>query len=164
MAISSAGPGTTPWTGTGSHTSLHFEEAILMRVTMGVSLLLVAGAAASMATLPTSGHHAFAAEFDQERPVTLEGTVTLMEWINPHAWIHIDVVTEDGSTESWAIEAGAPNGLIRRGFTRDSLPSGTKILVAGYQARDGANRANGSSITFEDGRKLFVGGSNPDVP
>jgi len=90
-------------------------------------------------------------------------TVTRMEWINPHAWIHIEVVGEDGTAEQWAIEAGAPNGLIRRGFTRDSLPVGTRIEVAGYQAIDGANRANGSSITFEDGRRLFVGGSNPDL-
>jgi hypothetical protein len=135
-----------------------------MRTTLWLSLSAVGLTPVLLATTPAAGHHAFAAEFDQDRPVSLEGTVTLMEWINPHAWIHIDVVNDDGSVESWAIEAGAPNGLIRRGFTRDSLPVGTKILVAGYQARDGANRANGSSITFEDGRKLFVGGSNPDVP
>lgn len=135
-----------------------------MRMRLYLSLAAVGTVSALLATTPAAGHHAFAAEFDQERPVNLEGTVTLMEWINPHAWIHIDVVSEDGTIETWAIEAGAPNGLIRRGFTRDSLPVGTKIVVAGYQARDGANRANGSSITFEDGRKLFVGGSNPDVP
>jgi len=134
-----------------------------MRATLWISLLAVWTAAAVPAAAPAA-HHAFSAEFDQETPVNLEGTVTKMEWINPHAWIHIDVVTEDGATQSWAIEAGAPNGLIRRGFTRDSLPVGTKIQVAGYRAKDGANRANGSSITFEDGRKLFVGGSNPDVP
>jgi hypothetical protein len=109
-------------------------------------------------------HHAFSAEFDQDKPVELVGTVTKMEWINPHAWIHIEVVGADGTPEQWAIEAGAPNGLIRRGFTRESLPVGTRIEVAGYQAIDGANRANGSSITFEDGRRLFVGGSNPDLP
>ena len=109
-------------------------------------------------------HHAFSAEFDPKAPVTLRGPVTKVEWINPHAWIHIDVPAADGRVERWSIEAGAPNGLIRRGFTRDSLLPGTRIVVAGYRAIDGANRANGSSITFEDGRKLFVGGSNPDNP
>jgi hypothetical protein len=121
---------------------------------------------ATVAVAPTAvdAHHAFSAEFDANRPVDLEGTVLEMEWINPHAWIHIEVASESGETEQWSIEAGAPNGLIRRGFTRDSLLPGTKILVSGYRAKDGANRANGSSITFEDGRKLFVGGSNPDLP
>ena len=132
-----------------------------MRATLVIFAVMVG--AAALVTMPVAGHHAFASEFDQNSPVNLEGTVTEMEWINPHAWIHIAVVTDDGTTENWAIEAGAPNGLIRRGFTRDSLPVGTKIVVAGYRARDGATRANGSSITFEDGRRLFVGGSNPDL-
>ena len=125
--------------------------------------LTVAALGLVLGVMPLTAHHAFSAEFDQSKPVTLEGTVTKMEWINPHAWIHIDVVDESGNVVAWSIEAGAPNGLLRRGFTRDSLLVGTKILVAGYQAKDGANRANGSSITFEDGRKLFVGGSNPDL-
>ncbi len=129
-----------------------------------LTLVIGAVAAAAVMAAPAAAHHAFAAEFDANRPVSLEGTVVLMEWINPHAWIHIEVTGDDGTVQEWSIEAGAPNGLIRRGFNRESLLPGTKILVAGYQAKDGANRANGSSITFEDGRKLFVGGSNPDLP
>ncbi len=137
-----------------------------MRSTLTVVVALavaVGGVGLLPLTAPVEAHHAFSAEFDANRPVNLEGTVTRMEWINPHAWIHIQVTNDDGALEDWSIEAGAPNGLIRRGFNRESLLPGTKILVAGYQAKDGANRANGSSITFEDGRKLFVGGSNPDL-
>ena len=137
-----------------------------MRSTLTVVVALavaVGGVGLLPVTAPVEAHHAFSAEFDANRPVNLEGTVTRMEWINPHAWIHIQVTNDDGALEDWSIEAGAPNGLIRRGFNRESLLPGTKILVAGYQAKDGANRANGSSITFEDGRKLFVGGSNPDL-
>ncbi len=135
-----------------------------MSQTQWTFFVVVAGVALALAGGPAVAHHAFSAEFDQDKPVELVGTVTKMEWINPHAWIHIEVVGEDGAAEQWAIEAGAPNGLIRRGFTRDSLPVGTRVQVAGYQAIDGANRANGSSITFEDGRRIFVGGSNPDLP
>ncbi len=134
------------------------------RLTVVVALAVAVGGVGLLpVTAPVEAHHAFSAEFDANRPVNLEGTVTQMEWINPHAWIHIQVTNDDGAMEDWSIEAGAPNGLIRRGFNRESLLPGTKILVAGYQAKDGANRANGSSITFEDGRKLFVGGSNPDL-
>ncbi len=134
------------------------------RLTVVVALAVAVGGVGLLpVTAPVEAHHAFSAEFDANRPVNLEGTVTQMEWINPHAWIHIQVTNDDGAIEDWSIEAGAPNGLIRRGFNRESLLPGTKILVAGYQAKDGANRANGSSITFEDGRKLFVGGSNPDL-
>ena len=134
------------------------------RLTVVVALAVAVGGVGLLPlTTPVEAHHAFSAEFDANRPVNLEGTVTRMEWINPHAWIHIQLTNDDGALEDWSIEAGAPNGLIRRGFNRESLLPGTKILVAGYQAKDGANRANGSSITFEDGRKLFVGGSNPDL-
>jgi hypothetical protein len=135
-----------------------------MRHIPWTSLLSAAGLSVTLAGVPMAAHHAFSAEFDQDDPVNLTGTVTRMEWINPHAWIHIQVEGEDGTMEDWAIEAGAPNGLIRRGFSRESLPVGTRIQVAGYRAIDGANRANGSSITLEDGRRLFVGGSNPDLP
>jgi len=106
----------------------------------------------SLAAEPVWAHHAFAAEFDSSKPIRLKGTVTKMEWINPHAWIHIDVEGEDGKVSPWMIEAAAPNSLLRRGFTKNSLLIGTEIVVEGYQAKDEAKRANGSIITFTDGR------------
>ena len=112
-----------------------------------------------MASVPVWAHHAFAAEFDANNPVKFRGTVSKMEWINPHAWIHIDVKGDNGQVTKWMIEAAAPNALLRRGWTKQSLLPGTEILVEGYQAKDGANRANGSIITFTDGKKLFVGSS-----
>ena len=120
----------------------------------------------SMAAVPVWGHHAFAAEFDAKKPVKLTGKVTKVEWINPHAWIHIDAKNADGTTTEWMIEAGTPNTLFRRGFTKDSLAIGTEIVVDGYQAKDGSQRANGRDLTFPDGRKLFLGnqGSNEGAP
>ena len=115
-----------------------------------------------MAAVPVWAHHAFAAEFDADKPIKFKGTVTKMEWINPHAWIHINVKGEDGQTTEWMIEAAAPNALLRRGWTKKSLLAGTEILVEGFQAKDGANRGNGSVITFTDGKKLFVGSSAGD--
>ena len=123
--------------------------------------VLVAGVV-SFAAEPVWAHHAFAAVFDSSKPVKLKGTVTKMEWINPHAWIHIDVEGEDGKVSPWMIEAAAPNSLLRRGFTKNSLLIGTEIVVEGYQAKDEAKRANGSIITFTDGRKLFIGSSTGD--
>jgi hypothetical protein len=114
------------------------------------------------AAAPVWAHHAFAAEFDAQKPVKLKGTVTLVELINPHSWIHIDVVGPDGKVTNWMVEGGSPNALIRRGITKNAIPKGAEILVDGYQAKDGSNRANGRDITFADGKKLFVGGSNPD--
>lgn len=109
-------------------------------------------------------HHAFSAEFDANAPVALTGTVTRMEWINPHSWIHIDVVNEDGEIEKWMVEGGAPNAILRRGFNADSLKAGTVINVEGFQARDGSNRANGRDIEFEDGSKLFFGVGSVGAP
>ncbi len=123
-----------------------------------VGLLLVGGVAS------LSAHHAFAAEFDAERPVAFSGTVTRVEWINPHVWIHLDVKKDDGTMEGWAFEAGTPNVLFRRGFTRESLLPGTDVRVDGYQAKDGTNRANGRDMTFADGTKLFLGSSGTGAP
>jgi hypothetical protein len=109
-------------------------------------------------------HHAFSAEFNSEAPVKLEGPVTNVEWINPHAWIHLEVTRPDGTKEEWMVEGGTPNTLSRRGITRNSLKVGTVIVVAGYQAKDGTKRANGRDITLPDGRTLFMGSSGTGAP
>jgi Family of unknown function (DUF6152) len=115
----------------------------------------------AVCTAPALAHHSFAAEFDIDKRVQLRGTVTEVEFMNPHSWIHIDVTKDDGTVEEWAIEGGTPNTLFRMGVTRNSLPIGTEILVDGYQARDGSHRASGRDITLADGSKLFLGGSAP---
>jgi hypothetical protein len=127
-------------------------------------VILVAGAGLLLAAVPVAAHHAFAAEFDATKPIALKGTVTRMEWINPHTWIHVDVKKPDGTLESWMIEGGPPNALYRRGFTKDSLPIGAEILVEGFRAKDGSMRGNGRDITFSDGRKLFLGSSGTGAP
>src|SRR3989441_9392612 len=127
------------------------------------------GAFAVMALLlsqaPVWAHHAFASEFDAKKPVNFtDATVTRVQLINPHSWIYVDVKQPDGKTENWAIEAGSPNILLRRGITKDTLKVGTKIVVDGYQSRDGSHRANGRDLTLPDGTKLFLGGSGTGAP
>src|ERR1700680_395671 len=116
--------------------------------------VVVAGVALALAAVPVWAHHAFQAEFDQKKPVHLKGKVTGMEWINPHSWIHIDVAGSDGKMVNWMGECGSPNIMLRRGFTKRTLEAGTEISVEGYQAKNGEFKANGSSVTFSDGRKL----------
>ena len=124
---------------------------------------VIAGAVALVAPAVLA-HHSFSAEFDFNKPVELKGTVVRVEWINPHTWIHIDVKKTDGAVERWMIEGGTPNTLLRRGLTRESLPVGTEVIVDGYRAKNGTNRANGRDVTFPDGKKLFMGSSGIGAP
>lgn len=127
-------------------------------------LVLIAWAGVLCAGRTAMGHHAFAAEFDAARPIKLKGTVIKVEWINPHTWIHIDVKDGNAKPGTWMIEGGPPNALYRRGFTRESLPVGAEILVDGFMAKDGSQRANGRDLVFSDGRKLFLGSSGTGAP
>ncbi len=132
-------------------TKTFFREATIAICTV---LLLIPA-------LPAFAHHSFASEYDADMPAKIQGTVKKVEWINPHSWITIDVKKADGTTETWEIEAGAPNAMFRRGFNKDSLALGTEIVVTGYLAKNGLHRINGRDLTLPDGRKLFMATSNP---
>ncbi|HXP87076.1 MAG TPA: DUF6152 family protein [Bryobacteraceae bacterium] len=132
-----------------------------MRANLTVGAVLVAGAVL-FSVSPMQAHHAFAAEFDDKKPVRFEdATVTKVQLINPHSWIYVDVKTPDGKVENWAIEAGSPNILLRRGITKDTLKVGQKIIVDGYQSKDGSHRANGRDLKLPSGQQLFLGSSGP---
>ena len=128
------------------------------------ALLVMAGLGVLLTAGPVWAHHAFASEFDAKKPVKFRGVVTKMEWVNPHAWIHIDVKKPDGTVEKWMVEAGTPNTLLRRGFTKNSLLPGTEVLVDGYQSKDGSLRANGRDLTLPSGQTLFLGSSGTGAP
>jgi hypothetical protein len=138
------------------------DEVNVMR--RKLPILLAGLGVVAVGAVPLLAHHAFGAEFDQNRPVLLKGKVTRVEWVNPHAWIHMTVVGQDGMPEEWMVEGGTPNTLLRPGITRDSLQVGTEIIVDGYQSKDRSNRANGRDVTFPDGRKLFMGSAGTGAP
>jgi len=132
----------------------------IRKATMLISVALAAG----LFGLPAAAHHSFTAEFDPDKPIKLTGKVTMMRWANPHAWIYLDVVGPDGKVVNWAFETGGANSLARRGWRKEDLAHGTVLTIEGWQARNGTPTANASSITFQDGRRLFAGTSNPAAP
>jgi len=124
---------------------------------MRIPALIILGS--GLTAVAAEAHHAFATEFDVESPVALEGKVTKVELINPHSWIHIEVIGDDGEATTWMVEGGSPNALVRRGITKNSIPIGSELIVNGYRARDGSNRAVGRDILFSDGTALFFQGT-----
>lgn len=135
--------------------------------TKSLTPVIAAATAAALvlaAVVPVYAHHAFGAEFDPNRPLVLKGPVVRVEWVNPHTWIHMEVTKDDGAKEVWMVEGGTPNSLLRRGLKRDTIKIGEVVIVDGYQAKDRSNRANGRDVTFEDGRKFFLGSSGTGAP
>jgi WD40 repeat protein len=126
--------------------------------------LLAGGGLMLSAATPVLAHHSFAAEFDANQPVKLEGTVKEFRWVNPHSWLIVNVPKADGTVETWDVEGGAPSALLRRGWTKNTLPAGTKVVVEGFMAKDGSHRANARDITFPDGTKMFIGSSGTGAP
>jgi len=126
--------------------------------------LAVAGAILLLAAVPALAHHAFSSEFDVKKPIHFTGVITKVELVNPHAWFHIDVTGPDGKVTSWMIEAGTPNVLLRRGFTKNSVPVGTQVVVDGFQAKDGSSKGSGRDLTLPDGRKLLIGSDGAGAP
>jgi hypothetical protein len=122
----------------------------------------VVGIALLWASVPLAAHHSFAAEFDEHKPVTLRGTLTKMAWTNPHGWLYVDVKDADGKVVNWAIEAGGPNALIRRGLRATDFPIGSELIIDGYRAKNGSPTANGKTVKFADGRNFFLGSGDPD--
>ncbi len=132
-----------------------------MRATLSVTILV---GGLLLAAAPLAAHHAFAAEFDASQPVTLKGTLTKMEWVNPHGWLYVDVKEPDGKVVNWAIEAGAPNTLLKRGLRKTDFPAGLEIVITGYRAKNGTHTANGRTVTLTDGRSFFMGSSGTGAP
>ena len=126
--------------------------------------LIAGGGLLLSAAAPVLAHHSFAAEFDANQPVKLEGTVKEFRWVNPHSWLIVNVPKPDGTMEQWDVEGGAPSALLRRGWTKNTLPPGTKVVVEGFMAKDGSHRANARDITFPDGTKMFIGSSGTGAP
>jgi hypothetical protein len=124
--------------------------------------LLVVGSL--LAVVPLTAHHSFAAEFDEHQPVTLKGTLTKFDWVNPHAWLYVDVKEPDGKVVNWAIEAGAPNALLKRGLRKTDFPAGLQVVITGFRAKNGTTTANGRSVTLSDGRNFFMGSSGTGAP
>jgi hypothetical protein len=144
---------------------LNHQETSVMRATLTVGAVVTAGIFLLLSPAPMLAHHAFAAEFDDKKPIKfLDATVTKVMLINPHSWIYVDVKGADGTVENWAIEAGSPNVLMRRGVTKTTLKPGDKIVVDGYQAKDGSHRANGRDLKLPNGQQLFLGGSGDGAP
>jgi hypothetical protein len=129
-----------------------------LKVKIGLAL------AGLLTAIGASAHHAFATEFDVNRPVTIKGKVTRVELINPHSWIHVNVTDDKGNTVEWMVEGGSPNALVRKGINKNSIPVGSELVIRGYGTRDGSNKAVGRDIQFADGRALFFEGSRPDAP